>query len=106
MALQGSFAAEDGTVYPECYAMYLNTVADKTSCFVAFGLYKDKAARDQDIGSMLVVKSFPFPVEHLEGKVPDIFYNAVKLSEPVFQGWADVLDPVPSPGPAEEVPSV
>ena len=94
MGLQGSFTAEDGTVYLKCYALYLHLRADKTSCFVTFGLCPSKEERDKGLESIFATRTFHVPVEALTLSTPSGLYPYAKqLSE--FADWEDIIEAVP-----------
>lgn len=88
MALQMSFTAEDGTVYPECYVSLVTVVATLDEALVNVNYYADRASFENHAAS-LQLRSFQTDVDSLQGNVIPAAY-AYLLTLPDFAGAIEV----------------
>lgn len=88
MALEMSFTADDGTVYPACYIPLLNVIADPADAVVTVNFYADKAAFDAG-AAPLQLRSFQTATPDLVGNVIPAAYTYL-LTLPDFAGAHEV----------------
>lgn len=88
MALQMSFTADDGTVYPECYVSLVNVIATLDDALVTVNYYADRAAFEAG-AAPLKLRSFQTDVDSLPGNIIPASY-AYLLTLPDFAGAIEV----------------
>jgi hypothetical protein len=90
MALQMSYTAEDGTVYPECYVQISNIIAMPDQSMICTNYFANIAAHDA--GSLPLCQPAYHPATTLfdTGPIFDVAYDYL-LTLPEFAGAVPVL---------------
>lgn len=101
MALQMSYTAEDGTVYPECYILVSSIIVMPETSMICTNFFSDRAA--YDAGSLPLAQPAFNPSTTLfdTGPIFSVTYNYL-LTLPDFAGATIVPDPVTPP---DELPN-
>lgn len=88
MALQMSFTADDGKVYPNCYIPLVNVIVDPANAVVTVNYYADRAAFEAG-DKPLQLWSYQTATAALVGNIIPAAY-AYLLTLPEFAGAVEV----------------